>query len=262
MRKRLMCVIRFDDICPTMDWENFRRAMDLMKEYGIKPLLGVVPDNRDTDLIINEPLTNYWDFIKKLQADGIQIAMHGFTHVYDKDRPFTIGHGFKHSEFAGNSYENQCEKIKKGKRILEEHGIYTDVFFAPAHTYDLNTLRALRDNGFRYLSDGMSKFNYIQCGIMCIPCRSSSVPMVRGKSGIYTSVSHPSEWRNPNKVSDYDRLIDFCCKNKESIVTFADACKHKPVSLFFAKIDEFLFCFFSFVKKILRRLLRIIHRNR
>ena len=49
------------------------------------------------------------------------------------------------------------EKIKKGKEILESHNVYTDVFFAPSHSYDDNTLRALSKCGFKYISDGYSK---------------------------------------------------------------------------------------------------------
>ena len=60
------------------------------------------------------------------------------------------------SEFAGLSYEKQLEKILAGQKILKEHGIETDVFFAPAHSYDLNTLRALKKAGFKYISDGKS----------------------------------------------------------------------------------------------------------
>ena len=36
MRKIL---IRFDDICPTMNFEEFDKAIDLMDELDIKPLI-------------------------------------------------------------------------------------------------------------------------------------------------------------------------------------------------------------------------------
>lgn len=32
------------------------------------------------------------------------------------------------SEFAGVPYEEQLAKLQEGKRILNEHGIYTDIF--------------------------------------------------------------------------------------------------------------------------------------
>ena len=44
MRKIL---IRFDDICPTMNFEEFDKAIDLMDELDIKPLIGVIPKCED-----------------------------------------------------------------------------------------------------------------------------------------------------------------------------------------------------------------------
>ncbi|MBO5623235.1 MAG: DUF2334 domain-containing protein, partial [Butyrivibrio sp.] len=38
--------IRMDDITPDMDWDKFLRFKSLLDEHGIKPLIGVVPDNR------------------------------------------------------------------------------------------------------------------------------------------------------------------------------------------------------------------------
>ena len=94
--------------------------------------------------------------IKELEKKGYKIAMHGFNHVYDTKTRGNINCGFK-SEFAGHSFIKQYEKIKKGKEILEFHNVYTDVFFAPSHSYDDNTLRALSKCGFKYISDGYSK---------------------------------------------------------------------------------------------------------
>ena len=150
------CSVRFDDLCPTMNKKQFEKAFELMEINNIKPLLGVVPNNQDIDLMIDEPNDNFWDYIKMKQNQGCEIAMHGYSHVYNQERPMTMICGKKHSEFAGNTYDDQFKKIKLGKEILNSHGIYTDIFFAPAHTYDKNTLKALKANGFKYMCDGLS----------------------------------------------------------------------------------------------------------
>lgn len=211
-------LVRFDDICPTMDREQFARARELMDRYGIKPMIGIVPHNEDPDLIRADIDNGFWEMIKTLQQSGWTIALHGYTHVYDQDNPKTLLCGRKHSEFAGNSFEKQNEKIKKGKAILEEHGIYTDVFFAPAHTYDVNTLKALSENGFKYNIDGLSTLPYKQCGITNVPCHSGGVP--RKLSLINIAVNHPNEWVLPGKSSDYERLEQFCKIHEGEFISF------------------------------------------
>lgn len=47
-------LIRFDDICPTMDFKQFHIAETMMDEYQVKPLIGVVPDCKDADLQISD----------------------------------------------------------------------------------------------------------------------------------------------------------------------------------------------------------------
>lgn len=246
------CVVRFDDVCPTMDAEQFERAFALMERYGIKPLIGVIPDNKDPEQEISPPRADFWDFIKKLQNKGYDIAMHGCIHVYDMDVPKTLICGKKHSEFAGHSYQEQYEKIRKGKEILQSHGIFTDTFFAPAHSYDKNTLKALSANGFRYLSDGLSVKPYERKGVICIPCRSFGVPRVKGK-GIFVAVCHPSEWSRQDKAKGYDELNEFCEKNKEYVTTFSELKTVKCGNRFSQKISEKLFIYINEAKKILKK---------
>ena len=42
--------VRLDDITPDMDWQRFFRFKALLDQYQVKPLIGVVPDNRDENL--------------------------------------------------------------------------------------------------------------------------------------------------------------------------------------------------------------------
>lgn len=213
-------LIRFDDICPTMDWTQWQRAMDVLEPAGARPLLGVIPECRDPELQLESAREDFWDYVAGLQKLGFTIAMHGCHHVYDSDM-----HGIVNltprSEFAGHSYKIQYEKIKKGKEVLSQHGINTDVFFAPAHSYDEFTLMALADNGFRYISDGKSARPFLRQGIVCIPCRSSGCPEI-GKDGYYTAVFHAHEWTKPEKAAGFQKLVRLCREHREELCSFED----------------------------------------
>ena len=202
--KRIL--VRFDDICPTMNFEQFQIAMDLMDKYHVKPLIGVIPDCQDPDLQIEEPHANFWAFVKELQAKGYTVAMHGSVHVFDNQARGTIVNRWD-SEFAGHPYEIQLQKIRKGKEILESHGIHTDIFFAPGHSYDANTLRALAACGFKYMSDGLSSKPYITHGITCIPALSAGMPNLNfGKN--HTAVFHAHEWVREDKKYCYRQFVN------------------------------------------------------
>jgi len=218
-------ILRFDDICETMNWEQWNKAKELLDNISVKALLGVIPNCKDDELSIDSPRKDFWNYISYLQKDGYTIAMHGLYHVFDIEAKGIVTKR-KRSEFAGHSYEEQYKKIKKGKEIFLSHGIETDVFFAPAHSYDDNTLRALRDNGFKYISDGMSSKPYMRHGIVCLPCRNTGVPKIMSK-GVYTVVLHAHEWVRRDKSKSWDDLRMICTNYKNDIVSFDEikSCK-------------------------------------
>lgn len=255
MKRQIL--VRFDDICPTMDWNQWERATEILNRYNIKPLIGVIPDCQDEELQIDAPRSDFWEYIKELQSKGYAIAMHGYQHKYDSTMRGIVNIT-PHSEFAGHTYENQFEKIREGKECLEKHGIYTDVFFAPAHSYDENTLKALSANGFRYMSDGKSKKPFIRENILCIPCRSSGCPVVRG-SGYYTAVFHAHEWVRPDKAYGYDELENLCSTYNREIVSFVEYIAQPKGTLFCQLLDEkFYLAFVYDVKPMLRPIVRWI----
>ena len=175
MRKIL---IRFDDICPTMNFEEFDKAIDLMDELDIKPLIGVIPKCEDDILKIDAPKRDFWEYVRNLEKKGYTIAMHGYKHVYDSNK-HGMANASNRSEFAGHSFAVQYMKVKKGKEILETKGIHTSIFFAPSHSYDKTTLKVLSKCGFKYISDGMSRVPIERYGIVCIPCRTGGIPVMK-----------------------------------------------------------------------------------
>lgn len=162
--------VRLDDITPDMDWQHFLRFKALLEKYQVKPLIGIVPDNRDENLKGTKEGApdDFYGYIRDLRDRGWCIAMHGFRHVYTtkKGGIFPLNN---FSEFAGLSYEKQKSMLEEGKRLLMGKGIETDIFMAPAHSYDKNTLRALKETGFRGLTDGFGKKPYTMEGLTFYP---------------------------------------------------------------------------------------------
>jgi len=258
MRKIL---IRFDDICPTMDFIQFEKALKVLQTYNVKPLLGIVPDCKDPELQIEPYHEEFWEYIRQLKNKGYKLAMHGYTHVYDSHKRGIVNIGF-HSEFAGHTYQEQYEKIKKGIETLKANGIETDTFFAPSHSYDLNTLRALRENGFQYISDGMSTKPTLRKGIVCIPCRSAGVPKIR-KKGYYTAVFHAHEWVRPEKASGFEELKRLCENYKDDIMDF-DSYNDRAVSNSFVQIlDEWIYVkYVRHIKPLLSHIKHIVFKQK
>jgi predicted deacetylase len=248
-------LVRFDDICPTMNWEQWFKAEAVLKKYNVKPLLGIIPDNQDAELKIDSPRKDYWEYIHSLADKGYVLAMHGYQHCYDIKHRGMVNTSFN-SEFAGHPYETQLHKIREGKRILNEHGIDTDIFFAPSHSYDQNTLKALAVCGFKYISDGMSRRPIERQGVVCIPCRSGGVPKIKEK-GYYTAIFHAHEWVRPEKYEGYSRLCNLCKTYSRDIVSFDDYNTRKTSGSIVNKVDEWFYI--KFQRHIRPSLSRIKH---
>lgn len=182
--------VRLDDITPDMDWERFMDFKALLDRYGIKPLIGVIPDNQDTSISTGETgHPEFWNFIKELQKEGWVVAMHGWCHIYTtkKGGMFPLN---KFSEFAGVSYEQQETMLRMGKSLLKKKGIETKIFMAPAHSYDANTLRALKNTGFTAVTDGFGKNPYRWKSLIFYPISFKLSSTLRKKKGFSTMVVH------------------------------------------------------------------------
>ena len=45
-------LLRLDDASDYMDIEKWQRLEEFLDRYGIKPLVGIIPDNQDASLIV------------------------------------------------------------------------------------------------------------------------------------------------------------------------------------------------------------------
>ena len=146
--------------------------------------------------------------------------MHGLTHVYDKDtkKRDYFGYGGR-SEFCGHSLEIQTEKIRKGVKKFKEENIEIKSFFAPNHTYDLNTFSALKSSGINEIIDGYGLMPYLENDIKFIPQLFYKVYAL--PFGIQSTQIHLNYW----KQKDFDNFENFVKKNQKSFITYEEAIK-------------------------------------
>lgn len=223
-------VIRMDDICPRMKKIPFQRMRGLLESYGATAIIGVVPECRDDSLNLEEEDPYFWNMISGLQKKGWTIAMHGCFHQYVTNSNGMISNN-KRSEFAGLSYDEQYEKLKYGKQKLQDHGIVTDVFMAPSHSYDKNTLLALKNLGFRYITDGLTSKPYEFNGLTFIPCIESKIKKCNRLSTVCYHTNMIMEQR-------YEETEELLKNNRADVISFSDACKLPKENYFFLRVEE------------------------
>lgn len=211
----MQIAIRMDDITPDMDWERFRAFKEILDELGIKPLIGIVPDNRDDNLHRAEAKDDFWEYIRELQDNGWCIAMHGYQHVYTtkKGGLFPLN---RFSEFAGVPLDEQKKMLQNGTEILKRHGIHTEIFMAPAHSYDRNTLKALKELGYNKITDGFGNSPYRWNGMTFYPISFLMSRSLRKKNGITTMVVHA----NSIDDSGMKKLKELLHEHKDSLVSY------------------------------------------
>ena len=207
-----MYLIRLDDASNYMHVEYWNRVEQLLDENGIKPLVGVIPLNRDPVLLKFGEDPGFWDKARHWQDKGWRIALHGYDHVFcSKDGGMNPVH--KNSEFAGVPLEIQREKIRSGMEILINKGLNPTVFFAPGHTFDQNTLEALRqESDIRIVSDTMANDTYCCCGFTFIPQQSGRVRELPFK--LTTICLHP----NYMKEEEFEELAAFFRAHREEFL--------------------------------------------
>lgn len=148
-------LIRLDDSCPTMDVSKWNRIEEILDTYGVSPMVGIIPENMDENQLLNSYDKEFWNKVKNWEKKNWSIALHGYDHCFISDGGMDgLNPLWERSEFAGVPLEEQKKKIRKGVAIFRANGIEPKYFFAPAHTFDKNTLEALRtESSIRIISD-------------------------------------------------------------------------------------------------------------
>jgi len=219
-------IIRLDDACPTMNKDNWKRVELLLTRYKIMPLVAVIPSNKDHKLMVDDINNDFWKDVKNWQNKNWEIALHGFEHKYVTKHKSIVPIN-DYSEFAGVSLENQKEKIRTGINIFKQHNISCRVWIAPAHSFDKNTIKALREEGnINIISDGIAWSPYYEHDMYWIPqqlWKPREMPF-----GTWTICYHPDEMKD----KDFEILENFLEKNFKKF-TSIDKLKlnKKPKSL-------------------------------
>lgn len=252
MMHQLLIAFRLDDICSQTNWDKFNEFKKVFDKYDIKPLIGVVPCNKDENLIKGKEMYNFWGYIKELESNGWSVSQHGYTHVYSTKKGGILGINNK-SEFAGLPYNVQLQKLKTGKTILENNGIKTDIFMAPSHSYDKNTINALKETGFKFVTDGYTKYLFKYNDITFIPCRHT----VNYKGRLIGSVTICIH-TNTSSKEDVNKLEKIIAEHRENICDFNELIKmnEKARNIRFIRIIEGKNTLIPRIKKLVKTVLR------
>ena len=228
-------LIRLDDIAENMNWDIMDKSELLFDKYSIKPILGVIPINRDKEFLAFPNRNDFWDKVRKWRDKGWEIAMHGSTHVYDRmckksDDFFNYGGG---SEFFGHPLEVQTSRIENGLKKFRQEKIKIRTFFAPNQTYDKNTFIALKKCGIKQVIDGYGVMPYTENDIKFVPNLFNKVTML--PFGIQSTKIHLNDWDQ----NDLNNLEIFIKKKSNKIISY-DQALSKINNNFFYKIIKIL----------------------
>ena len=241
MRNYIQYLIRLDDACPTMNSENWNRIESILDKYDIMPMVGIIPNNNDESLKFEDANTHFWNRALSWQNKNWTIALHGYDHVYLTNFG-GINPVHSRSEFAGLSLKEQENKIEKGLAILNQKKIYPTYFFAPSHTFDFNTLTALRNKSkIRRISDTISRKVYSNEDFIFYP----------QQFGKFRKINIHGQWTfcfHPNNMNEQD-LLDFelfISKNLNKFISFDNV---KIENLNRKKSFDKIFSFIYFFKR-------------
>lgn len=168
MRNEARYLIRFDDICPTMNWSTWESIEKILRAKHVKPIMAVVPDNRDENLMVAPPKMDFWDQVRKWQQWGWTLGLHGYQHRYETKATGILGLN-RSSEFAGVPEEEQMKRLKKGAAIFKRENLFPDLWVAPGHSFDKVTISLLKKIGIGIVSDGFAFYPYIEDDLIWVP---------------------------------------------------------------------------------------------
>jgi len=215
-------LLRFDDLCPTMDRARWQRFLPLLSRFQIHPILAVVPDNQDPDLNKDSPDPAFWCSMQGWQASGAAIGLHGYQHRCIAKGPGLVSLHAR-TEFAGAPLNDQRAWIHRGLAILRSQGLSPKIWVAPRHGSDRSTITALREEGIDVISDGFADAPYRRHEMTWIP-QQLWAPVVQA-SGLWTIAFHP----NTASDQDLNSLEEFLRRFHRSFTSLERVLSEWPV---------------------------------
>jgi hypothetical protein len=223
-------VLRLDDACHTMaraPWAFIETACEKM---AIRPIVGVIPECRDPTLSFDAPDPDFWNHVRRWQEKGWTIAMHGLHHACHDDpagcRALVPFH--RRGEFVGLQPGQQMTLVAEAWRLFEAERVKPTFFMAPAHSFDLGTLEALRcETEIRWITDGIATRPFSRHGFSWLP-----VQMARFRDhlplGYWTVCTHP----NKMSARDLEDLRKDLRRLRHQIVAMDSIPTAQPYGLF------------------------------
>ena len=142
--------------------------MDYFLERNIKPIIAVIPNNKEQAFFIENEKEDFWNYVRERQKTGWIIGVHGYQHLCVTRNGGILGIN-SCSEFAGLEEEEQKERVIRALEIFRANNVTPDLFIAPWHSLDYTTLRVLRKHGINVISDGFSLYPFVHHGVLWIP---------------------------------------------------------------------------------------------
>ncbi len=221
-------ILRLDDASEFWAKEKWNRMHDLLVKYGIKPIVAIIPDNEDPKLLPLGKDIEFWSTIQEwIDKDGWTPALHGHRHLLHAARG-GMNPVNPRSEFVGYHLPEQKQSIRRGCEILKDHNIAAEIFVAPCHTFDANTLEALRtESNIHVISDTIADDVYYRYGFYFIPQQCGMVRQL--KNQITTFCYHP----NFTSDEEFKRLEKFLESHYQSFISYKDiSLKKRNLSLY------------------------------
>jgi hypothetical protein len=230
-------LLRFDDICPTMNWRIWLEVDELLLERNIKPIIAVIPDNKDQAFLMEKEKEDFWSYVKERQKIGWIIGVHGYQHLCVTRNGGILGIN-SCSEFAGLSKEEQEDKIVRALEIFRANNVKPDLFIAPWHSFDYTTLHVLRRHGVNVISDGFFLWPHVYHDVLWIPQQLWWFPKKTPSIGVWTILFHHNFWRESelerfkadlrkfcNRITDPASIITHYRGRKKSLINYSvEAC--------------------------------------
>lgn len=228
-------IIRLDDACPTMCKKKWKRIEKILLKYNIKPLVAVIPDNKDKELYFNKKDNEFWKKVNYWRKINWDIGIHGYSHINNTNSSGLLGVNNK-SEFSNLSYNEQKRIILKSFNFFKKKKIDLNYWIAPFHSFDKTTIKALKElNPKIIISDGFSFRPFSYLGLRWIPqqlWKFYNIPF-----GVWTICLHPNYMKN----EDFIKINNILKNNSKKFISVKKIDSKFPKKNIFDDAFEFLF---------------------
>jgi peptidoglycan/xylan/chitin deacetylase (PgdA/CDA1 family) len=241
-KPRISVVIRFDDYCTGSPTDaELRIFMAFAKRHiplnvAVIPFVGAFPKEGQPDPAgLSEGKA--WILKKLIAENGFEVLDHGYSHE------LANGNQTNSSEFCDRPYQEQYERMARGKRLLETMvGVKVTGFVPPWNTYDENTIRVAKACGMRTFSPGgpdaalQQKYGipFVGCGAGAdrLRQRVEDARKSQSKQVLVTGLFHSFEVKDFNEKTGrftfaaLEQVLDWLTAQPDvRVVRIADAAK-------------------------------------